>query len=50
MCGSRKYLSSSPRKILGNSDWRGGFKGRNFQGVGGEGGGGVVMGSNFSKG
>ena len=47
LCGSRKYPyppSPPPRKTIGNSEWEGGFKGSNFQGVRG------VHGKLFSKG
>ena len=45
--GSRKYPyppPPPPRKTIGNSEWEGGFKGSNFQGVRG------VHGKLFSKG
>ena len=35
MCGSRKYPYPPPRKIIGNSEGEGEFKGSYFQGVGG---------------
>ena len=32
LCGSRKYPYPPPRKVTGNSEGEGGFKGRNFRG------------------